>query len=137
RRERKPVGDHKVADQQAQRSQVGCHSINPGKGQVPLLGSRRIGPRISEVDAAVGFDHDIIGPIKLPPLKALTICARPTPPDAATPPIATAYGAERYSPDGSSCTPPFLPSPRRPESLVRCRDRFRGCRCQRVEVTTP
>src|SRR5271169_732915 len=66
------VRDHKVADEQGHRTQIGCQAVYPGEGQVPLLGSSRVSPRVGEVDAAVGFDHDVIGPVELPGLKAVS-----------------------------------------------------------------
>ena len=71
RREGEAVGHDKVADQQRHRAEIGRDAIHAGEGQVPLLGRGGAGPRVGEVDAAVGLDHDVIGPVELPPLKAV------------------------------------------------------------------
>src|SRR6202030_3943773 len=65
------VGQDKVADQQAYRAEIGGDTVHAGKGQVPLLGGGGTAPRIGEVDAAVGLDHDVVGPVELSPLKAV------------------------------------------------------------------
>src|SRR6516225_6381691 len=46
------IGQHEVADQQGHRAEVGRDAVDAGKGQVPLLGCGRAGPRIGEIDAA-------------------------------------------------------------------------------------
>src|ERR1700738_1371015 len=65
------VGQDKVADQEAYRAEIGSDTIDAGKGQVPLLGGGGTAPRVGEVDAAVGLDHDVVGPVELSPLKAV------------------------------------------------------------------
>src|ERR1700694_3075063 len=49
----------------------GVTRYTPEKGQVPLLGGGGTAPRVGEVDAAVGLDHDVVGPVELPPPKAV------------------------------------------------------------------
>src|SRR5260370_15432530 len=66
-----PVGQDKVAHQQAYRAEIGGDAIHAGKGQVPLLGGGGTAPRVGEVDAAVGLDHDVVRPVELSPLKAI------------------------------------------------------------------
>src|SRR6202011_653252 len=56
---------------QAYRAEIGSDAIHAGKGQVPLLGGGGTAPRVGEVDAAVGLDHDVVGPVELSPLKAV------------------------------------------------------------------
>ena len=71
RREREPVGHHEIADQQGHRAEIGRDAVDAGEGQVPLLGAARAGPRIGEIDAAVGLHHHVVGPVELPPLEAV------------------------------------------------------------------
>ena len=49
----------------------GVTPINAGECQIPLLGSGGAGPRVGEVDAAVGFDDDVVRPVEPPALKAV------------------------------------------------------------------
>src|SRR6516164_3993462 len=44
RRERKPVGNDKIVDQQAERTEIGRETVHARKGQVPLFGSGGVGP---------------------------------------------------------------------------------------------
>src|SRR2546422_9856 len=71
RREGEAVGQHEVGNEQAHRAQIGRDAVHSGKGQIPLLGSQGAGPRVGEVDAAVGFDHDVVGTVEPPTLEAV------------------------------------------------------------------
>ena len=71
RREGEPVGQDKIVDQQAQRPEIGGDAIDPGKGEVPLVGRGRPRPRVGEIDAAVGFDDDVVGSVERVALKAV------------------------------------------------------------------
>jgi len=44
----------------------GVTRYTPENVRVPLLGRGGTGPRVGEVDAAVGLDHDVVGPVELP-----------------------------------------------------------------------
>ena len=49
----------------------GVTPVDAGKGQIPLLRRVGAGPRVGEVDAAVGLDDDVVGPVELAALKAV------------------------------------------------------------------
>ena len=70
-REGEAVWQYKIADQKAHAAEIGGDAVDAGKGQVPLLGRGRTGPRIGKIDAAIGFDDDVIGPIEPAPLEAV------------------------------------------------------------------
>ena len=70
-REGKPVRQYEIVDQQAQRAEIGRHPIDAGEGQIPLLRGGGAGPWIGEIDAAVGFDDDIVRPVQPAPLEAV------------------------------------------------------------------
>ena len=71
RREREPVGEDEIIDEEAERAEVGREAIDAGEGQVPLLGRGGAAPRIGEIDRAVGLDHHVVGPVETPPLEAV------------------------------------------------------------------
>src|SRR5262249_22190429 len=62
---------HEISDEEAHRAEIGRDAIHAGKRQVPLLGRAWTGPRIGEVDAAVGLHHDVIGTVELSSLEAV------------------------------------------------------------------
>ena len=71
RREREPIGQHEVVDEQGIRAEIGGEAVDTGEGEVPLLGREGAGPRIGEVDAAVRLDHHVVGTIE--PLSLETV----------------------------------------------------------------
>src|SRR4029077_8628304 len=71
RREGKAVGNDEIVDQQGQGTEIGSHPADPGKGQIPLLRRAGARPRVGEIDAAVGFDDDVVRPVELAALKAV------------------------------------------------------------------
>src|SRR5215813_11097517 len=70
-RERKPVGQHEIVDEERERAEIRGEPVNAGKGQVPLLLRRLQSPGIGEIDRAVGFHHHIVWAVEPPPLKAV------------------------------------------------------------------
>jgi hypothetical protein len=59
------------ADEQGHRAEVRRNAVYAGETQVPLLGRGEAGPWVGEVDAAVGFDYDVIRPVQLPSLETV------------------------------------------------------------------
>src|SRR5207249_4513305 len=57
--------------QEAQRPEIRRDPVDTREGQIPLLGRGGAGPWVGEVDGAVRFHHDVVGPIEPPTLKAV------------------------------------------------------------------
>src|SRR5262249_34504195 len=70
-RERRPVGQHEIVDEQRERAEIWGEPVDAGKGQVPLLLRRLQGPGIGDIDRAVGFHHHIVWAVEPPPLNAV------------------------------------------------------------------
>ena len=70
-REGEAVGQDEIVGEEAQRAEVGGHPVDPGILQVPLLGRGRAGPRVGEIDAAVGADDNVVRPVESAALKAV------------------------------------------------------------------
>src|SRR5215472_8192680 len=70
-RERKPVGQHEIVDEERERAEIRGEPVDAGKGQVPLLLRCLQGPWIGEIDRTVGFHHHIVWAVEPPPLKAV------------------------------------------------------------------
>src|SRR5262249_23589831 len=65
------VGQQEIAYQERHGTEIGAHPIDAHEGHIPLLPDIGSRPRVGEVDAAIGLDYHVVGPIEPLPLEAV------------------------------------------------------------------